>query len=96
LKFTPEQGRVRLGVGDRDGATLLTVEDTGCGIAAEHLPHVFERFYRAAETGRDGSSGLGLAIVKRVAELHGAELRIRSAVGRGTCIEAAFGGAGAA
>jgi signal transduction histidine kinase len=95
LKFTPAGGRVRLAVEGAGDATVLRVEDTGCGIAQEHLPHVFERFYRAAETSRDGSSGLGLAIVKRVAELHGAVLGIRSTVKLGTCIEARFGGAGA-
>jgi signal transduction histidine kinase len=90
LKFTPAGGSVILKVlGFADGA-VLTVADTGCGIAADDLPHVFERFYRAAQPGRDGSAGLGLAIVKRVADLHEAELSIRSAVGTGTTIEARF------
>jgi len=90
LKFTPAGGSVTLKVvGSADGVAL-SVADTGCGIAAEDLPHVFERFYRAAQPGRDGSAGLGLAIVKRVAELHGAELGIRSEVGKGTRIEALF------
>jgi signal transduction histidine kinase len=90
LKFTPAGGSVILEVlGFADGA-VLTVADTGCGIPAQDLPHVFERFYRAAQPGRDGSAGLGLAIVKRVADLHDAALSIRSAVGRGTTIEARF------
>jgi two-component system sensor histidine kinase BaeS len=76
-------------VGFSAGA-VLTVADTGCGIAADDLPHVFERFYRAAQPGRDGSAGLGLAIVKRVADLHDAALNIRSTVGTGTTIEARF------
>jgi two-component system OmpR family sensor kinase len=93
LKFTPAGGSVTLKVnGTVDGA-LLTVADTGCGIAAEELHHVFERFYRAAQPGRDGSAGLGLAIVKRVAELHDATLNVRSKVGVGTTIEARFRGA---
>jgi len=95
LKFTPAGGSVILkALGFADGA-VLTVADTGCGIAAEDLPHVFERFYRAAQPGRDGSAGLGLAIVKRVADLHDAALSIRSAVGMGTTIEARFRMAGA-
>jgi len=81
LKFTPAGGSVILkALGFADGP-VLTVADTGCGIAAEDLQHVFERFYRAAQPGRDGSAGLGLAIVKRVADLHDAALSIRSAVG---------------
>ena len=92
LKFTPAGGSVVLkATGTADGAAL-TVADTGCGIAPEDLPHVFERFYRAAQPGRDGSAGLGLAIVKRVAELHDATLSVRSTVGAGTTIEARFGG----
>jgi signal transduction histidine kinase len=95
LKFTPAGGSVILkALGFADGA-VLTVADTGCGIAADDLPHVFERFYRAAQPGRDGSAGLGLAIVKRVADLHDAALSIRSAVGMGTTIEARFRMAGA-
>jgi len=90
LKFTPAGGSVTLKVSGESGATVLTVADTGCGIAAEDLPHVFERFYRAAQPGRDGSAGLGLAIVKRVAELHEAVLNVRSTVGAGTAIEARF------
>jgi signal transduction histidine kinase len=91
LKFTPAGGSVTLKVLGVAGGAVLTVADTGCGIAAEDLPHVFERFYRAAAPGRDGSAGLGLAIVKRVAELHEVELGIESELGKGTVIEARFG-----
>jgi signal transduction histidine kinase len=90
LKFTQPGGSVFLKALGAAVAAVLTVADTGCGIAAEHLPHVFERFYRAAQPGRDGSAGLGLAIVKRVADLHDAALSIRSVVGAGTTIEARF------
>jgi signal transduction histidine kinase len=90
LKFTPAGGSVILKVLAFVDGAVLTVADTGCGIAADDLPHVFERFYRAAAPGRDGSAGLGLAIVKRVADLHDAALSIRSAVGAGTTIEARF------
>jgi two-component system, OmpR family, sensor kinase len=94
LKFTPAGGSVILKVlGVADGVEL-TVADTGCGIAHDDLPHVFERFFRAAQPGRDGSAGLGLAIVKRVADLHDASLNVRSTVGMGTTIEARFPMAG--
>ena len=65
----------------------VSVVDDGVGIAPEHLPHVFERFYRAARPGQSGS-GLGLAIVQEIATQHGAQVQAQSPVegGRGTCI----------
>lgn len=90
LKFTPEGGVVRVEVTAKDGATGLRVSDTGCGIPADELPHVFERFYRGARTAREGSSGLGLAIVKRVVELHSAVVTIESQLQAGTVIDVRF------
>lgn len=86
LRHTPAGGRVTL-AGRRDGEQVrLTVTDTGEGIAAEHLPHVFERFYRA-DTARDrasGGSGIGLAITKALVEAHHGSVRAQSAgVGAG-------------
>jgi signal transduction histidine kinase len=70
----------------------LVVRDTGAGIAAAHLPRIFERFYRA-DPGRareQGGTGLGLAIVKHLAEAHGGAVRAESRVGAGTRIAVAF------
>lgn len=71
-----------------DGHLLhVEVEDTGCGIAPEHLPRIFERFYRAgtSQSGTEGV-GLGLAISKRILELHGCPIEARSARGQGTTL----------
>ena len=72
----------------KDGQWIvISVADTGEGISAEHLPHVFERFYRAdkARTRASGGAGLGLAIVKEFVELMGGHVAVESSVGEGTC-----------
>jgi signal transduction histidine kinase len=70
----------------------VSVSDTGSGIAAEHLPRVFERFYRAdpARSRSQGGTGLGLSIVKHLVESHGARIDLTSALGRGTTIRMLF------
>lgn len=63
----------------------VMVSDSGPGIAPEHLPRVFDRFYQADNAHRGTAhAGLGLAIAKRIVELHGARLEVESALGRGT------------
>ena len=65
---------------------MLSVRDTGCGIAAEDLPYVFERFYRAdpSRARETGGSGIGLAIALAIAKAHGGELKAESTVGEGS------------
>lgn len=87
LRHTPAGGQVTIdaATGREAGTITLTVTDTGEGIPAEHLPHVFERFYRA-DTARDrdhGGSGIGLAIVKALVEAHGGRIDVSSS-GAGT------------
>lgn len=87
VRYTPAGGRVSCGWNVlADGRAEFFVEDSGPGIAAEHIPRLTERFYRVDRSrSRDtGGTGLGLAIVKHVAQRHGAELRIESVVGKGS------------
>ena len=88
LKFTPAGGRVRLDVSADNGRAAVVVSDTGAGIAPEHLPHVFERFYRG-DRARHGA-GLGLAIAQWIASVHGARIDITSEPGRGTRVAISF------
>ena len=64
----------------------MTVRDTGMGISKEHLPHIFDRFYRAdsARSIENGGTGLGLSIVKLIAEQHGGYVKVESTLGVGT------------
>jgi signal transduction histidine kinase len=87
IRYTPRGGGITARIYRDDAHVCIEVADTGIGIAAEHLPHVFERFYRAdnART-RDGSggSGLGLAIADAIVRAHGGRITVRSTLGRGT------------
>jgi len=86
LKFTPRGGRVRVTLRPhRDGAQL-EVADTGVGIDAAELPHIFERFYRgsSANEARSSGSGLGLAIVKSIVDMHAGRINVESRVGQGS------------
>jgi two-component system sensor histidine kinase BaeS len=78
LKHTPPGGAVRLGARRQDGRVILSVRDNGIGIPAEHLPHVFDRFYKADRSRSQSGSGLGLSIVKAIVERHGGSVAVRS------------------
>ncbi len=87
VRYTPADGQVRCGwLQHDDGRAEFYVQDSGPGIAPEHIPRLTERFYRVDRSrSRDsGGTGLGLAIVKHVAQRHGAELRIESTPGKGS------------
>ncbi|HEV2359931.1 MAG TPA: ATP-binding protein [bacterium] len=86
IKYTPDGGTVVVAGEARDDMVAISVADTGVGIAPEHLPRVFERFYRAdrSRSRALGGTGLGLSIVKHIATSHGGEVEVQSAEGRGT------------
>ena len=83
LRYTKPGGRITAGAASHDGEVLLSVKDTGTGISAEELPHVFDRFWQARKTRRAGA-GLGLQIAKGIVEAHGGHIWVESTVGVGT------------
>lgn len=86
MKYTPSGGRVGILVKKQDGWAMLSVSDTGIGIPAEHLPYIFERFYRVdkARSRAEGGTGLGLAICDWVARAHGGRIEAASTPGEGS------------
>jgi heavy metal sensor kinase len=86
IKYTPGGGRVTLQVRREGAHAVLDVTDTGVGIPAEALPHVFRRFYRVdgSRSREQGGAGLGLAIVKSICTAHGAEVEVLSTPGQGS------------
>lgn len=83
LRNTPE-GSVTVSVEHCDSHCRVRVSDSGVGIPREHLPHVFERFYKVDRARRDGGSGLGLAIVRHIIQMHGGEVSVESEEGAGS------------
>lgn len=92
LRYTPAGGTVSIALRREGKVAELTVSDTGIGIPAEHLPHIFERFYRVdrARSRSQGGTGLGLAIAKQVAAAHGGQIRVRSEPGEGSTFTVAL------
>jgi two-component system phosphate regulon sensor histidine kinase PhoR len=86
IKYSPPGGTVTVSQTTADDEVIVAVEDRGCGISREHLPHLFERFYRVdkARSRELGGTGLGLAIVKHIAQAHGGHVSVESSVGSGS------------
>ena len=90
LRFTPENGSIQIALAERAKDFEVAVSDNGSGIASEHLPRVFDRFYRAESSRGSDGAGLGLALVKSIVGLHGGTARIQSETGRGTTVSITF------
>jgi len=88
IKYNRQGGRISVRTAVQDGQALLEVRDTGIGIAAEHLPHLGERFYRVdkARSREAGGTGLGLSIARGIAVAHGGRLALASVPGQGTTV----------
>ena len=88
VKYNTVHGRVSVSVASDGSAALLTVADTGIGIAPEHQSRIFERFYRVdkSHSKASGGTGLGLSIVKHAVQFHHGRIALESAPGKGTTI----------
>jgi signal transduction histidine kinase len=83
IKFTPQGGRITVSAEDRDGKLILSVRDTGSGIASEHIARVFDRYWQA-DGSRVRGTGLGLSIAKGIVEAHGGRIWVDSTPGEGS------------
>jgi signal transduction histidine kinase len=92
LRYTIKDGLISVELASSSHEVWITVKDDGCGIAEEHLPHIFDRFYRTDESrnAASGGRGLGLAIVQQIMEEHQGRVQIESQVGQGTTVTLIF------
>jgi two-component system heavy metal sensor histidine kinase CusS len=90
LRFTPDGGEIRIAIRALDNGSEISVRDSGSGIAPEHLPRMFDRFYRGDASRSSAGTGLGLALVKSIVDLHGGSVAVESNVGRGTAVTLTF------
>jgi two-component system, OmpR family, heavy metal sensor histidine kinase CusS len=90
LRFTPDGGKITIATETKPDRTELAIEDTGGGIPPQHLPRIFDRFYRADSSRSSQGTGLGLALVKSITDLHGGSIEVASEVNRGTTVTLTF------
>jgi heavy metal sensor kinase len=86
IRYTPRGGSVTSSLVRKNGSAFVSISDTGMGIPTEHLPFIFDRFYRVdkARSRTDGGMGLGLAIASSITQLHGGQIEVESQVGKGS------------
>jgi heavy metal sensor kinase len=87
IKYTPEGGWVRVHAEPAGAFVRFVIEDSGVGIPQDHLPHIFDRFYRVPDPNPEKGLGLGLSFVASIVKAHGGEIHVRSEAGRGSCFE---------
>lgn len=90
LRVTHDGGAIQISIAARAAHSEVAVADSGCGISSEHLPRVFDRFYRIDSSRSSDGAGLGLALVKSIVDLHGGSTKIESEVNRGTTVTLTF------
>ena len=90
IRFTPDRGKIMIRSQSMNDRTEVTVADTGCGIAPQHLARIFDRFYRVDSSRSSKGTGLGLALVKSITDLHGGSATAISSINRGTTITLTF------
>ena len=92
IRYNVEGGKVEIAIGNENGRAVISVKDTGIGIAPEHHDRIFERFYRVdkSHSKETGGTGLGLSIVKHAVQYHGGKITVESELGKGTTITVHF------
>lgn len=85
VKFTPENGQISICARQQGEAILVSIQDSGCGIPEEQLPHIFQRYYQGNRSRSSAGLGLGLSIANRIVELCGGSIRVASTPGVGSC-----------
>ncbi|MEO8045497.1 MAG: heavy metal sensor histidine kinase [Spartobacteria bacterium] len=90
LRFTPSGGTVTVALDRENGTSKVSVADTGCGISSQHVPHVFDRFFRGDAPRNSQGTGLGLAIVKSIMQVHEGDVAVQSKQNEGTVVTLSF------
>ncbi len=90
VRFSPDGGTIEIALAVDEMEAKISVRDSGVGIAAEHLPRVFDRFYRVDSSRSSEGTGLGLSLVKSITDLHGGRAEVQSEVSRGTTVTLRF------
>jgi signal transduction histidine kinase len=92
IRYTPAGGHIAASAAKSGTERILEIRDTGVGISADALPHIFERFYRADPSGKDGNkgAGLGLSLVQWIVEQHHGRIEAKSESGKGSCFTVRF------
>ena len=80
IKYSPEGGEIAVSLKEKNGILYIEISDSGCGIPRDHLPMIFERFYKV---GKDKGVGIGLSLSKGIVQVHGGQIQVESEEGKG-------------